>query len=69
MITVTRAEFMADASGVLRRTETEGPIGIMGDDGEVRMIVHAPRDTRDECVACGVKDGELERLRERAKQL
>ena len=52
MITVTHDEFIADAAGILRRSETEGPIGVTGERGEVRMIVHAPRDersTEDDC--------------------
>jgi len=49
MVTVTRAELMADAGAVLRRTETEGPIGILGEDGKVGLIVHplgSPRNLR-----------------------
>jgi len=46
MVTVTRAEFMADAGAVMRRSETEGPIGIEGEDGKVGAIVHCPRDER-----------------------
>lgn len=46
MPTVTREEFLRDAAGVLRRSETEGPVVILGEDGKLGMIVHAPRDVR-----------------------
>jgi hypothetical protein len=46
MTTVTRAEFLKDAAGILRRSETEGPIGITGEDGKIGAIVHSPRDER-----------------------
>ena len=56
MGTVTREEFIRDAAAVMRRSETEGPIGITGDDGKIHSVVHAPRDERHDCSVCGAPE-------------
>ena len=60
--TVTRADFLRDAAGVMRRSETEGPIVVLGDDGKPSCIVHHPTDVRpefgrEEPVAAETPDG------------
>jgi hypothetical protein len=39
MVTVTRDEYMRDAGAVVRRSKTEGPIGIVGEDGKVGLVI------------------------------
>jgi hypothetical protein len=41
---VTQAEFHRGAAGVLRRTETEGPIVVLDEQCRPAAIVSAPRD-------------------------
>jgi hypothetical protein len=45
-VTVTRAEFLRDPAGILRRSENEGPILILAEDGTPSAVVSAPRDER-----------------------
>jgi len=63
MVTVTRDEFLRDAAGVLRRSKTAGPIGIVGEDGKVRAIVHHPFGAR------GGPEAEIEQLKARISEL
>lgn len=41
MITIPYADFLRDAASVIKRSETEGPIGILDEDGELHSIVNA----------------------------
>jgi hypothetical protein len=42
--TVTRSEFLNDASAVLRRAEREGPVVVTDERGTPRMEIHCPRE-------------------------
>lgn len=56
MQTVTRAEFLADAASILTRSETEGPILVLDENGKPSSIVHAAGHEHEEklCNLCGL---------------